>query len=72
MDIPTIGFHPEGEDGLWVFRISMPGIGQISRGEVKVQTKLAEEDLPAEVQKAMALEKVHLLAEMLLKASEAP
>lgn len=72
MDVPTIGLHPEGEAGLWVFRMVMPGVGQIIRGEVKVQTTLAEEELPVDVQKAMALEKVHVLAEALLKASETP
>ena len=72
MDTSSIGLHPEGETGLWVFRIAMPGVGQITRGEVTVQTTLAEESVPADVQKAMALEKVHVLAEMLVKASETP
>ena len=72
MDTSSVGLHPEGEAGLWVFRIAITGVGQIIRGEVTVQTKLAEEAVPANVQKAMALEKVHVLAEMLLKASEKP
>ena len=52
MDEPTIGIHPEGDKGFWVFRIAVPGIGQISRGEVTVNTTLAEEELPIEVQKS--------------------
>ena len=52
--------------------MAVPGVGQIIRGEVTVQTKLAEEDVPVDAQKAMALEKVRVLAEMLLKASESP
>ena len=52
--------------------MAVPGVGQIIRGEVTVQTKLAEEDVPADAQKAMALEKVRVLAEMLLEASESP
>ena len=72
MGKPNVGLRPEGKTGLWVFRIAVRGVGQIIRGQVTVQTKLADEDVPAEVQKAMALEKVHVLAEMLLKASEKP
>jgi hypothetical protein len=72
MDEPTIGIHPEGDKGFWVFRIAVPGIGQISRGEVTVNTTLAEEELPIEVQKATALEKVKVLAEIVVKAATRP
>lgn len=70
MDVPNVGLHPEGEAGLWVFRMSIPNVGQIIRGEVKVPTTLGGEAVSADRQKALALEKVHLLAEWLLKASE--
>ncbi len=69
MDDPTLGLHPEGDKGMWVFRIAVPGIGQITRGEVTINTTLADEELPIEVQKATAMEKVKVLAEILTKAA---
>ena len=70
MIIPNVGLHPEGDAGLWVFRMVISGIGQIMRGEATVQFNLAEEDLPPDFPKAMVLENVHMPAEMLLEASK--
>ncbi len=72
MDEPKIGLHPEGDQGLWVFRIAVPGIGQICRGEVTVNTTLADEELSIEVQKATALEKVKVLSEVMANAATRP
>jgi hypothetical protein len=69
VDDPTLGLEPEGETGLWVFSISIPGIGEIRRGEVTVNSSLADEPLPIEVQRATAMEKINVLAQVLIKAS---
>ncbi len=66
---PKIGLHPEGNKGLWVFRMEIPGIGLITRGEVSVSTTLAEEELPVEIQKATAMEKIKVLGEVLANAA---
>ena len=54
------------------FGLRCPASAKFARGEVTVNTTLAEEELSIEVQKATALEKVKVLAEIVVKAATRP